>query len=144
MVAEWSLLQLVNYEVGAGLSSNYEQKDWTADDIHSESASRTLDYSCECCEEFTSETILNISPDEDFAVSVLASLLNKTDEEAFFRGHTMNDPFVVFNSETGFMEAKNAGGAWAGPETGGQKAIDGRTCLTDTRCPWPHRAQGWQ
>jgi hypothetical protein len=38
----------VDYEVRAGLSSVYNdpEKGWVADDIHSESASRTLDYAC--------------------------------------------------------------------------------------------------
>ena len=38
----------MDYEVRAGLSSVYNdaKKGWVADDIHSESASRTLDYAC--------------------------------------------------------------------------------------------------
>jgi hypothetical protein len=38
----------VDYEVRAGLSSVYNdaERGWVADDIHSESASRTLDYAC--------------------------------------------------------------------------------------------------
>lgn len=36
----------VGYEVRAGLSSTYATRGWVADDIHSESASRTLDYAC--------------------------------------------------------------------------------------------------
>lgn len=38
----------MDYEVRAGLSSvyNVEGKGWVADDVHSESASRTLDYAC--------------------------------------------------------------------------------------------------
>lgn len=39
-------VQGVGYEVRAGLSSVYETKGWVANDVHSESASRTLDYSC--------------------------------------------------------------------------------------------------
>ncbi|KAF8834840.1 hypothetical protein BDN67DRAFT_975745 [Paxillus ammoniavirescens] len=93
--------EFVNYEVRAGLSSVYEQRGWVADDIHSESASRTLDYSY-----------------DDFAVSVLAGLLDKTDEQAFFRNRSMTVPFSIFNAATGFMEAKNASGAWAGPDSG--------------------------
>lgn len=40
--------QGVDYEVRAGLSSVYNVpgKGWVADDVHSESASRTLDYAC--------------------------------------------------------------------------------------------------
>ncbi|KAG1733237.1 glycoside hydrolase family 92 protein [Suillus paluster] len=91
----------VDYEVRAGLTSVYEEKGWVADDIHSESASRTLDYSY-----------------DDFAVSVLAGLLNKSDEEQFFRNRSLQNPFTIFNSLTGFMEARNASGAWAGPDNG--------------------------
>jgi len=42
------MLQSVDYEVRAGLSTSYnaEGKGWVADDLHSESASRTLDYAC--------------------------------------------------------------------------------------------------
>ena len=40
-------LQNVDYEVRAGLSTVYADKGWVADDIHSESASRTLGYACE-------------------------------------------------------------------------------------------------
>ncbi|KAG1787178.1 glycoside hydrolase family 92 protein [Suillus plorans] len=91
----------VDYEVRAGLTSVYEEKGWVADDIHSESASRTLDYSY-----------------DDFAVSVLAGLLNKSEEERFFRQRSLQNPFTIFNSLTGFMEARNASGAWAGPDNG--------------------------
>ncbi|KAG9309751.1 glycoside hydrolase family 92 protein [Chiua virens] len=93
--------EFVDYEVRAGLSSLYAQKGWVADDIHSESASRTLDYSY-----------------DDFAVSVLAGLLNKTNEQVFFRERAMKNPFTIFNSATGFMEARNANGSWAGPDNG--------------------------
>ncbi|KAH7923196.1 glycoside hydrolase family 92 protein [Leucogyrophana mollusca] len=91
----------VNYEVRAGLSSVYAQKGWVADDIHSESASRTLDYSY-----------------DDYAVSVLATLLNKTSEATFFRNRSMTNPFTIYNNATGFVEARNASGAWAGPTQG--------------------------
>lgn len=49
---------------------------------------------------------------------MLAGLLNKTSEEMFFRERAMNNPFTIFNYETGFMEARNASGAWAGPDNG--------------------------
>ncbi|OAX38346.1 glycoside hydrolase family 92 protein [Rhizopogon vinicolor AM-OR11-026] len=91
----------VDYEVRAGLTSVYKEKGWVADDIHSESASRTLDYSY-----------------DDFAVSVFAGLLNKTKEEQFFRQRSLTHPFSIFNSLTGFMEARNASGEWAGPDNG--------------------------
>lgn len=37
----------VGYEVRAGLTSRYEQDGWVANDVHSEAASRTLDYACD-------------------------------------------------------------------------------------------------
>ena len=36
----------VGYEVRAGLSSVYATRGWVATDVHSEAASRTLDYAC--------------------------------------------------------------------------------------------------
>ncbi|KAH7929290.1 hypothetical protein BV22DRAFT_1125899 [Leucogyrophana mollusca] len=93
--------QGVDYEVRAGLSSTYAQNGWVADDVHSESASRTLDYSY-----------------DDYAVSVLASLLGKTSEAEFFRNRSLTNPFTIFNNVTGFMEARKANGAWAGPTRG--------------------------
>lgn len=36
----------MGYEARAGLGSDYATKGWVADDVHSESASRTLDYAC--------------------------------------------------------------------------------------------------
>lgn len=56
--------------------------------------------------------------DDDFAVSVLAGLLDKTDEEQFFRQRSLTHPFSIFNPFTGFMEARNASGAWAGSDNG--------------------------
>ncbi|PIL36322.1 hypothetical protein GSI_00010 [Ganoderma sinense ZZ0214-1] len=89
--------QNVGYEVRAGLSSVYATSGWVANDIHSESASRTLDYAY-----------------DDYAVSALATALNKTSEAAFFRARAFFSPFTIFNNATGFMEARNASGAWAG------------------------------
>jgi predicted alpha-1,2-mannosidase len=91
----------VDYEVRAGLSSVYEEKGWVADDIHSEAGSRTLDYSY-----------------DDYAVSVLAGLLNKSSDAAFFRKRAVTNPFTIYNNDTGFMEARNANGSWAGPDAG--------------------------
>ncbi|KAI0337493.1 glycoside hydrolase family 92 protein [Trametopsis cervina] len=91
----------VGYEVRAGLSSIYAPQGWVADDIHSESASRTLDYAY-----------------DDYAVSILASLLNKSSDAAFFRNRSLTAPFNIFNGDTGFMEARNADGSWAGQTNG--------------------------
>ncbi|TFK70503.1 glycoside hydrolase family 92 protein [Pluteus cervinus] len=92
----------VGYEVRAGLSSVYDGLGWVADDIHSESASRTLDYAY-----------------DDYAVYKLAKALNKSSEivERFYKRAKTN-PFLIFNDETGFMEARNQDGSWAGEDRG--------------------------
>ncbi|KAH9949159.1 glycoside hydrolase family 92 protein [Amylocystis lapponica] len=91
----------VGYEVRAGLSSVYEECGWVADDIHSEAGSRTLDYAY-----------------DDYAVSVLAAALGKPDPATRFRTRAMVAPFTIFNNDTGFMEARNANGTWAGQDAG--------------------------
>ncbi|KIY52765.1 glycoside hydrolase family 92 protein [Fistulina hepatica ATCC 64428] len=92
----------VDYEVRAGLSSVYAQKGWVADDVHSESASRTLDYAY-----------------DDFAISVFAEHLKKPDNlTSFFRDRSMSSSYVLWNEATGFMEARNADGSFAGPDRG--------------------------
>ncbi|KAI0084207.1 glycoside hydrolase family 92 protein [Irpex rosettiformis] len=91
----------VGYEVRAGLSSVYASNGWVANDIHSESASRTLDYAY-----------------DDYATSILASLLNKSSDAAFFLNRSLVAPFSIFNNDTGFMEARNRDGSWAGQDEG--------------------------
>ncbi|KAF5309206.1 hypothetical protein D9619_012815 [Psilocybe cf. subviscida] len=94
----------VDYEVRAGLSSVYDRTDggWVADDVHSESASRTLDYAY-----------------DDFAAYTLAVSLGKpANVTQFLRERAMRAPFTIFNKDTGFMEARNADGSWAGPDNG--------------------------
>ncbi|OSD01869.1 glycoside hydrolase family 92 protein [Trametes coccinea BRFM310] len=91
----------VGYEVRAGLSSVYATHGWVASDIHSEAASRTLDYAY-----------------DDYAVSVLASALGKDADAKFFRNRAFSAPFTIFNNATGFMEARNANGSWAGQDAG--------------------------
>lgn len=71
----------------------------------------------------TSSTLLTCSfytpcPDDDYAVSVLADLLNKSSDAAFFRNRGVTNPFAIYNNDTGFMEARNANGSWAGPDAG--------------------------
>ncbi|RXW16690.1 hypothetical protein EST38_g9162 [Candolleomyces aberdarensis] len=96
--------EFVDYEVRAGLSSVYNVpgKGWVADDVHSESASRTLDYAY-----------------DDFAAYTLAKLLKKPRNIlVFLYVRAMNVPFNLFNDETGFMEARNQDGSWAGEDKG--------------------------
>ena len=109
----------VGYEVRAGLSSVYATKGWVADDIHSESASRTLDYACWFSLTNAAPLVLTkVRPDDDYAVSVFAGLLGKTQDFHFFRNRSTFAPSTIFNNATGFMEARSASGDWAGPDNG--------------------------
>ncbi|KAG6908139.1 hypothetical protein DXG01_005968 [Tephrocybe rancida] len=92
----------VDYEVRAGLASTYAQHGWVADDVHSESASRTLDYAY-----------------DDYAAYKLAVALKKPSSTVdFLLERSLRAPFTLFNAETGFMEARNADGSWAGEDKG--------------------------
>ncbi|KAF7354596.1 Glycoside hydrolase family 92 protein [Mycena sanguinolenta] len=92
----------VGYEVRAGLSSVYAEKGWVANDVHSESASRTLDYAY-----------------DDYALYRLAVALGKpANIVTMLHDRAMTAPFTIFNNATGFMEARDASGAWAGPDEG--------------------------
>ncbi|KXN88545.1 hypothetical protein AN958_07181 [Leucoagaricus sp. SymC.cos] len=94
----------VDFEVRAGLSSVYNDpnRGWVANDIHSESGSRTLDYAY-----------------DDYAVYVTAKTLGKPENiTSFLFNRSQRAPFTLFNSETGFMEARNVDGSWAGPDSG--------------------------
>lgn len=62
--------------------------------------------------------MLTRTADGDYAVSILSGLLGKTTEEAFFRNRSLVHPFTIYNTDTGFMEARNADGTWAGPDVG--------------------------
>ncbi|EKM76066.1 hypothetical protein AGABI1DRAFT_63655 [Agaricus bisporus var. burnettii JB137-S8] len=92
----------VDYEARAGLSSSYnvEGKGWVADDLHSESASRTLDYAY-----------------DDYAAYVLAKELGKPEAE-FLLERSKRTPFTLWNEKTGFFEARNDDGSWAGEDRG--------------------------
>jgi len=109
----------VGYEVRAGLSSVYTTRGWVADDIHSESASRTLDYACLFSPTKAAPLLLTWAPsDDDYAISVFAGLLGRTQDFHFFRNRSAFAPSTIFNNATGFMEARNASSAWAGPDNG--------------------------
>ena len=113
--------QNVDYEVRAGLSSIYMTEGWVAQDIHAESASRTLAYACMQPFLFIigpSGICLTKVIDDDYAVSVLASLLNKTSDATFFHSRALSNSFTLFNQQSGFMEARNADGSWAGDAEG--------------------------
>ena len=56
--------------------------------------------------------------DDDWAVATLAELLGYTDNATFFRNRAQTSPFSIYNNATGFMEARNANGTWAGQDEG--------------------------
>ena len=56
--------------------------------------------------------------DDDHAVSKLAQYLNFTSDAEFFGARSISSYKSIFNAETGFMEARNASGAWAGQSQG--------------------------
>jgi putative alpha-1,2-mannosidase len=51
-------------------------------------------------------------------VAVLANLLNRADEASFFLNRSLIAPFTIFNPSSGFMEARNSDGSWAGEDNG--------------------------
>ncbi|KAF7333029.1 Glycoside hydrolase family 92 protein [Mycena venus] len=57
--------------------------------------------------------------DDDYALYRLAAALKKpANIVAMLHDRAMNAPFTLFNNATGFMEARNADGSWAGPDAG--------------------------
>ena len=63
-------------------------------------------------------SLIHIPLDDDYAISVLARLLGKIEDSDFFRNRSMLAHSALFNNATGFMEARNASGAWAGADNG--------------------------
>ena len=49
---------------------------------------------------------------------MLAAALSKDDWATKLRERAFAAPFSIFNNETGFMEARNADGSWAGQDAG--------------------------
>ncbi|KAG6905550.1 hypothetical protein DXG01_002051 [Tephrocybe rancida] len=57
--------------------------------------------------------------DDDYAVYRLAVALKKPSSTVdFLLECSLHAPFTLFNAETGFMEARNADGSWAGQDQG--------------------------
>ncbi|KAF2723371.1 glycoside hydrolase family 92 protein [Polychaeton citri CBS 116435] len=92
-------------EVRAGLTT-YMSKGYVANDGWSESASRTLDYAF-----------------DDFAAAVVASHAGDeaTSQALLERSKSYKR---IYNTNTTFMEAKNANGTWAGSEQGWTEGDD--------------------
>ncbi|WWC69881.1 uncharacterized protein I206_103824 [Kwoniella pini CBS 10737] len=92
-------------EVRAGLTE-YMKLAYVADDLHTESGSRTLDYAY-----------------DDHAASIVASIVGATDDSELLRDRAKNYK-QLYNSKTGHMEARNSDGSWAGPEKGWTEGDD--------------------
>lgn len=57
--------------------------------------------------------------DDDYAAAVLSESLGKpTNVTSQLRTRALVSAFTLFNNETGFMEARNADGSWAGEDRG--------------------------
>ena len=121
--SDYFSFQNVDFEVRAGLSSVYNDpsKGWVADDVHSESASRTLAYACTSLLRlfvllYKAQSYVKV---DDFAAYVLADALKKPNNiTTFLYERSMRTPFTLFNSQTNFMEARNEDGSWAGDSQG--------------------------
>ncbi len=87
-------------EVRAGLTT-YIEKGYVANDRWSESASRTLDYAF-----------------DDFAASVVATHAGDSETAKELLNRSMTNYKTLYNSDTGFMEARNDNGTWAGSDMG--------------------------
>ncbi|KAI1073835.1 glycoside hydrolase family 92 protein [Whalleya microplaca] len=83
-----------SYEARAGLTS-YMDHGWVDNDGWSESASRTLDYAF-----------------NDAACAIVARAAGETDEAEALEKRAKNYA-TIWNSETQFMQARNANGTWA-------------------------------
>lgn len=92
-------------EVRAGLTS-YMAKGYVANDRWAESGSRTLDYAF-----------------DDHAASVVARFAGDEHGARELQERSMNYR-NIYNAETGFMEAKNDNGTWAGREQGWTEGDD--------------------
>ncbi|KAF9040873.1 hypothetical protein BJ165DRAFT_329256 [Panaeolus papilionaceus] len=83
-----------DYDVHAGHGSAYKSYGWVANDVHSESASRTFNFAY-----------------NDYAAYTLARELNiSTETMSFLLERALVSSFTLFNNETGFMEARNKDG----------------------------------
>ncbi|KAF5347868.1 hypothetical protein D9758_013818 [Tetrapyrgos nigripes] len=129
----------VDYEVRAGLSTFYGDgsRGWVADDVHSESVSRTLDYACKPIFFVISLVVhqLKFLPDDDHALFVLSLLLPEEiissipnippNVSQFLNQRALKNPWTVWNPDAsvttsdgngqiqGFVQARKANGEWA-------------------------------
>jgi len=86
------MLQSIDYEVRVDMSTSYnvERKRCAADNLHSESAFRTVDYICESVTESLSPHLMNY----------VTYILAKKDEEDLLLEHSWYAPFTPCNEKT--------------------------------------------
>ncbi|KAI3613612.1 hypothetical protein WG66_006172 [Moniliophthora roreri] len=110
----------VDFEVRAGLSTFYddEGRGWVADDIHSESASRTLDYAYDDHAAYVLSAHLPPRITSSTTFPNGTAVANVTQ---FLKIRAMNRPWVLWNDDAssdsgtkGFVEAKLSNGSWSG------------------------------
>ena len=65
-----------------------------------------------------------MSPDDDYAAYILGRELQKDEKKLqLLYDRAMNNPFTIYNDATGFMEARNKDGSWAGPNRGWTEGV---------------------
>jgi putative alpha-1,2-mannosidase len=70
--------------------------------------------------------------DDDYAAYILALHLGKPQTITdFLYERAMRTPFLIYNNATGFMEARNANGTWAGPDNGWTEGMYLRVIFMD-------------
>ncbi|KAK7043804.1 hypothetical protein VNI00_008416 [Paramarasmius palmivorus] len=117
--------QGVDFEARAGLSTYYgdEARGWVADDIHSESASRTLDYA------YDDHAAAVLSAHLSSRITSLTMFPNGTivsNVTQFLENRAISQPWVLWNADAtsesgrtkGFIQARTSNGSWAGPVNG--------------------------
>ncbi|KAK5175546.1 uncharacterized protein LTR77_000685 [Saxophila tyrrhenica] len=93
-------------EVRAGLTA-YLDKGYVPNDRWAESGSRTLDYAF-----------------DDYAASVVAAHADDMAASHELLNRSMNNYRTIYNADTGFMEARNDNGTWAGRDQGWSEGDD--------------------
>jgi predicted alpha-1,2-mannosidase len=88
-------------EARAGLTSYMSSMGYVPNDKWSESASRTLDYAY-----------------DDHAASIVATWAEDGESSEHLQHRSQSTYKNIFNAGTGFFEARNSNGTWAGPSQG--------------------------
>jgi putative alpha-1,2-mannosidase len=77
--------------------------------------------------------------DDDWAAAIVASHVGATEDETALRERSKNYK-TLWNDHTGFMEARNANGSWAGPTAGwteGDHWAYSLTVMVSNKSPFP-------